>query len=259
MATNPAQAMNLTTLTPLHTVMAPDTIVDPVRANLPAIKQMFTAKLYPSSFPMGPLYVNEKQYYRILKRRHVRLKLNNNNKVKVYMHESRHKHAMNRPRGPGGRFLGSGQTQSNKSSSPNENNTKNDQNDQNSAIEHQHQQLHQQQQQSFQHQSSQCHSSHSSNSNQNINDIIDHPHNQPHNQPQLSSLVDQSQLRQILHPHQQQDSVFSNSIDLNQNSLHVSQPTSIPQQQPSADASNPMSIQAMSHNLNPSLQVHKDM
>eukprot|EP00545_Synedropsis_sp_CCMP1620_P005478 CAMPEP_0119006374 /NCGR_PEP_ID=MMETSP1176-20130426/2260_1 /TAXON_ID=265551 /ORGANISM="Synedropsis recta cf, Strain CCMP1620" /LENGTH=245 /DNA_ID=CAMNT_0006958283 /DNA_START=41 /DNA_END=778 /DNA_ORIENTATION=- len=74
----------------------------------------------PQQTQTRPTFVNAKQYRRILKRREARARLvdyyrqkkaeraaaeANGTARKPYLHESRHRHAMKRPRGPGGRFL----------------------------------------------------------------------------------------------------------------------------------------------------------
>ena len=62
----------------------------------------------PALMGSRPTYVNSKQYLRIVKRREARAKLESLWKIgerKTYLHESRHKHACRRKRGPGGRFL----------------------------------------------------------------------------------------------------------------------------------------------------------
>ncbi|VDN55818.1 unnamed protein product [Dracunculus medinensis] len=67
-----------------------------------------------------PLYVNAKQYHRILKRRIARAKLESQGRIpkerRKYLHESRHKHALTRARGQGGKFDSATMPQTNGSS-----------------------------------------------------------------------------------------------------------------------------------------------
>lgn len=82
----------------------------PVVTPMPTNHQSQSPELDTSIVEESPLYVNAKQFHRILKRRVARQKLEEALRLtskgrKPYLHESRHNHAMRRPRGPGGRFL----------------------------------------------------------------------------------------------------------------------------------------------------------
>lgn len=89
----------------------------PAMMGRPGVPQAQMAMAHPQSPEMAasgveesPLYVNAKQFHRILKRRVARQRLEEQLRLtskgrRPYLHESRHNHAMRRPRGPGGRFL----------------------------------------------------------------------------------------------------------------------------------------------------------
>ncbi|XP_052481933.1 nuclear transcription factor Y subunit A-3 isoform X2 [Gossypium raimondii] len=102
---------------PVFLVNNPNTLFSPSHENYN--HSMIQAQLggnAPTRIPLPldlaedePIYVNPKQYHGILRRRQYRAKLEAQNKLvksrKPYLHESRHRHALNRVRGSGGRFL----------------------------------------------------------------------------------------------------------------------------------------------------------
>ncbi|GJX23996.1 nuclear transcription factor Y subunit A-7-like protein isoform X1 [Tanacetum coccineum] len=98
----------------LYAGYAPHPMIQPHMVHIPPARVPLPLDLSED----GPIYVNAKQYNGILRRRQIRAKLEAQNKLvknrKPYLHESRHKHAVNRVRGSGGRFLPSNKSQQSK-------------------------------------------------------------------------------------------------------------------------------------------------